>query len=291
MTLIDIAPGRVLDFEVSGPEHGLAFVMHHGTPGSLVRNRAIEAAALRRGLRMVTYSRPGYGDSTRVPGRSVADAAADLVALLDHLGAERCVTLGWSGGGPHALAVAALLPARVAAATSVAGVAPYDATGLDFLAGMGEDNIEEFGAALAGEAKLAPALDTPAEAMRGDVAETIAAMSGLLPPVDRAALEGEGAEDLAAQFAEAVRTGAHGWIDDDLAFVRPWGFDLGAIRVPTFLWQGDQDLMVPFAHGRWLAANVPGTVAHLVPGEGHVSVFTSRIDEVLGELVDAGTNG
>jgi pimeloyl-ACP methyl ester carboxylesterase len=288
MTLIDIAPDRMLDIEVSGPEDGLPFLLQHGTPGSRVRFRAIEAAAHVRGLRLVTYSRPGYGASTRLPGRRVADVAGDLAAVLDHLGAARCVTLGWSGGGPHALAAAALLPGRVAAATAVAGIGPYGADGLDFLAGMGQDNVEEFGAAVAGEQTLAPALTEAAESMRGGgAAEVVEALSGLLPAVDLAALDAEGADDLAASFAEAIRPGADGWIDDDLAFVRPWGFALDAIEVPTFLWQGDEDLMVPFAHGRWLAEHVPGTVAHLLPGDGHVSVFLSRIGEVLDELVAA----
>jgi pimeloyl-ACP methyl ester carboxylesterase len=293
MTLIQIAPGRVLELEVTGPDHGFPFVMQHGTPGSLVRFRPIEAAVHRRGLRMVTYSRPGYGGSTRLEGRRVADVAPDLAAVLDHLGAERCVTLGWSGGGPHALAAAALLPDRVAAATSVAGVAPYDAPGLDFMAGMGEDNVEEFGAAVAGAAQLAPALEAAAVEMLAGAgpAELIEQLSGLLPEVDRAALAGDAGKDLADHFAEAVRNGAHGWIDDDLAFVAPWGFDLDAITVPTFLWQGDADLMVPFAHGGWLAEHVPGTVAHLLPGEGHISVCMTRLDEVLDELVAAASIG
>ena len=292
MTHIGIPGDRVLDVEVTGPEQGFAFVMQHGTPGSRVRFRAIEGAVHRRGLRMITYSRPGYGGSTRVAGRRVADVAEDLADVLDHLGIERCVTLGWSGGGPHALAAAALLPGRVAAATAVASIVPYGADGVDFLAGMGEDNIEEFGAALAGEATLAPALAEAAASMTaGGAADLIEAMSGLLPEVDRAALDGEGGEDFAAQLAEALRSGVDGWVDDDLAFVTPWGFDVEEIKVPTFLWQGEEDLMVPFAHGRWLADRVPGAVAHLLPGEGHLSVFTARIDEVLDELLEAGRAG
>jgi pimeloyl-ACP methyl ester carboxylesterase len=119
----------------------------------------------------------------------------------------------------------------------------------------------------------------------------VEAMSGLLPAVDRAALAGEGGEEFAAQLAEALRPGSDGWLDDDLAFVSPWGFDVGDISVPTFLWQGDEDLMVPYAHGRWLAEHVPGMAAHLLPGEGHISVFLAHLDEVLDELVDAGRKG
>ena len=286
MTFIELPDGRLLDFRVSGPPDGAPFVMHHGTPGSLVAYRPIERAVHRRGLRMVTYSRPGYGGSTRNRGRRVADVVGDLEALLDHLGAERCVTLGWSGGGPHALAAAALLPGRVAGATSVAGVGPYGQDGLDFLAGMGEANIEEFGAALAGEAVLGPALEQGAAELRGaGVAEMLEGLATLLPEVDIAAQQGEFGEDLHASFAEGLRRGATGWIDDDLAFVNPWGFELAEISVPTFLWQGDADLMVPFAHGRWLADRVPGVVGHLLAGDGHASVFANRIDEVLDELV------
>jgi pimeloyl-ACP methyl ester carboxylesterase len=288
MAHLTLADGRLLDVQVSGPEGGVPFVVQHGTPGSVVRFRAVEDAVHRRGLRLVTYSRPGYGASTRQRGRSVADVAADLAAVLDDLGAERCVTLGWSGGGPHALAAAALLPGRVAAATSLAGAGPYGVEGLDFLAGMGEDNVKEFGAAAEGEEVLAPALRGEAEQLGSAApAEVIAAMSSLLPPVDSAALEGVAGEDFAAQLAEALRAGADGWIDDDLAFVRPWGFDLGSIRIPVFLWQGDLDLMVPFAHGRWLAGRIPGVRTHLLPGEGHVSAYLGHVDELGDEQIAA----
>lgn len=288
MAHLTLADGRLLDVEVSGPEDGVPLVMQHGTPGSVVRYRAVEEAVHRRGLRLVTYSRPGYGSSTRQPGRSVADVAADIAAVLDDLGAERCVTLGTSGGGPHALAAAALLPGRVAAATSMAGVGPFGRDDLDFLAGMGEDNVQEFGAAVAGEETLAKALGAEVEQLRSaTAADMIGSLASLLPPVDSAALDGPLGEDFAAQFQEALRTGADGWIDDDLAFVRPWGFDLESISVPVFLWQGDLDLMVPFAHGRWLAERVPGVRAHLLPGEGHLSVFFSHLDEVVDELAAA----
>lgn len=286
VTLIDLADGRELDIQVTGPQDGIPLVMHHGTPGSLTRFRVIEEAVHRRGLRMVTYSRAGYGVSTRKPGRTVADIAADVTAVLDHIGAERCVTLGWSGGGPHALASAALLPARVVAATTISSIAPYGVDDLDFLAGMGQGNIDEFGAALAGEAKLAAALDQAAEELRGaGPQDVLASMSTLLPDEDRAALVGEAGEELAAQIAEGLRLGAGGWIDDDLAFANHWGFSLDDITVPVFVWQGDRDLMVPFAHGRWLADRVPGVVGHLLAGDGHASVFANRIDEVLDELV------
>lgn len=285
MTLVDLPDGRSLDVRVSGPDGGVPLVFHHGTPGAVTPVRAFERATHAHGMRYVSYSRAGYGASSRRAGRSVADVVADVAAVLDHLGAERCVTAGWSGGGPHALATAASLPDRVAGATVIAGVAPYDAAGLDFLAGMGEQNVEEFGRALAGEDDLRPLLATEADHLRGaDVPGIIAAMSTLLPEVDRGALSDEFGEDMQASFTEAVRHGIDGWVDDDLAFTRPWGFDLGALAVPVFLWQGELDLMVPFDHGRWLAAEVPGVVAHLESGQGHLSVGVGRAREIMGEL-------
>ncbi len=285
VTLIELADGRSLDIQVSGPPDGTPLVMHHGTPGSLVRFRVIEEAVHGRGLRLVTYSRAGYGASTRKPGRSVADDAADLEAVLDHIGAQSCLILGWSGGGPHALASAALLPGRVLAATTLASVAPYDADGLDFLAGMGEGNIEEFGAAIVGGKELSAALDEEAAQLRDAATEDVVeSMSTLLPDVDRAVLAGEPGDELTAQIAEGVRLGASGWIDDDLAFVKPWGFAVEEITVPVYLWQGDKDLMVPFEHGRWLADRIPRSVAHLLPGEGHISIVLTRIDAILDEL-------
>jgi pimeloyl-ACP methyl ester carboxylesterase len=205
--------------------------------------------------------------------------------VLDHLGADRCVTAGWSGGGPHALAMAALLPERTAGALLIASVAPYEAEGLDFLAGMGEGNVEEFGAALEGEARLRPILDRELPGMRdADGPSLIDAMSTLLPAVDRALLTEDFGDALAANFYEGLRSGVDGWLDDDLAFTRPWGFDLASISVPTLLWQGAEDLMVPFAHGVWLADHVAGVKAHLLEGEGHLSVGVGAADTMFADL-------
>jgi len=285
VTLLDLPDGRSLDVLVSGPEDAPVLVFHHGTPGAVPPVRAIERAAHAHGLRLASYSRAGYGASSRRPGRSVVDVAADVTALLDHLHADRCVTAGWSGGGPHALATGALLGDRVAGVTSIAGVGPFGVDDLDFMAGMGEQNVVEFGLALEGETALRPHLEEEAPTLaEADVAGIISAMSTLLPDVDRAALTDEFGEDLRAGFVEAVRHGVDGWVDDDLAFAAPWGFDLAAMAVPVFVWQGEHDLMVPFAHGRWLARHVPGAVDHLEPGQGHLSVAVGRIDEIVAEL-------
>ncbi|GGX76388.1 hypothetical protein GCM10010358_33200 [Streptomyces minutiscleroticus] len=286
MAMIPTRDGRRLDLAVTGPEDGIPLVFQHGTPGGVPPFRPIERAAHERGLRFVTFSRAGYGTSTRAPGRAVVDVATDVRDVLDHLGAARCLVGGWSGGGPHALATAARLAGRVAGVLVIAGVAPYGLPDLDFLSGMGEGNVEEFGLAARGEAALRPHLEKEAAGLRDTGAAGLpAGLESLLPPVDRAVLTEELGEDLAANFAEGLRLGVDGWVDDDLAFTRPWGFSPEEVTVSAFVWRGTEDLMVPFAHGRRLAANVPGAVAHLEDGEGHLSLAAGAAGRMLDELV------
>ena len=157
------------------------------------------------------------------------------------------------------MAMAALQPERTAGCLVIAGVAPYGEDGPDFMAGMGEQNVEEFGAAVEGESTLRPYLDGERPGLQhADGPGIVASLASLLPDVDRALLTEGFGDALAANMPEGLRTGVDGWLDDDLAFTRPWGFDLGAITVPTALWQGTEDLMVPFAHGVWLADHVAG---------------------------------
>jgi len=280
--------GRVLDVLVSGPDDGLALVFHTGTPSGLVGLGPAAGDASARGLRTVSYSRPGYGASTPQPGRLVADAAADVEAILGELRVDEFVTAGWSGGGPHALACAALLPVRCLAAATIAGVAPSDSPGLDWLAGMGEENLAEFNAANAGEAELTSFLDEAAEQMR-DVSATAVAdgLGDLASEADKAALTGEFAEYLAAAFRAAVATGIDGWRDDDLAFARDWGISLEALghATPVAIWQGSEDRMVPAAHGEWLAANIPLARARMRPGDGHLTLMTNSFGEILDDLL------
>jgi len=284
---IQLADGRRLDIRVSGPSDGLPLVFHHGTPGAATPIRAVERAAQERGLRLVTASRPGYGASDRQPDRSVAEVVHDTAAILAELGADRCLVAGWSGGGPHALACGARLP-QAAAVLVIAGVAPYGAAGLDFMAGMGEENIAEFSAALGGEGELRPLLAGMGEQLKAITADEVASsMETLLPDVDKAVLTGEFAEDMAANFREALRMGIAGWLDDDLAFTRPWGFGFDEISVPVMIWQGSADLMVPFAHGQWLAGQLPDAAAHLEDGEGHLSIGLGALDRMLDELTSA----
>jgi pimeloyl-ACP methyl ester carboxylesterase len=285
---ITLADGRVLDYRLSGPADGLPLVFHHGTPGSATPFRVLERAAHGHGLRVVQISRAGYGRSTRQRGRSIVDVVPDIASVLDSLGTTECVVAGWSGGGPHSLACAARLTG-VRAALVIAGVAPYDADRLDFMAGMGEENVNEFGAALQGEDALSAYLGAVREELADvSVEGIITSLDSLLPEVDKAVLTDEFGEDMAASFHEAMRFGIEGWLDDDLAFVRPWGFELQEITVPTMLWQGSVDLMVPFAHGQWLATHIQGVTAHLEDGEGHLSVAIGAMEKMLDELVAVG---
>jgi pimeloyl-ACP methyl ester carboxylesterase len=286
---VQLPDGRRLDLRVSGPTDGFPLVFHHGTPGAATPIRALERAAHARGLRLVTTSRPGYGDSSPQPGRSVVDVAPDIAAVLAAIGADRCLVAGWSGGGPHALACGARLGAAVAVLV-IAGVAPYGAEGLDWTAGMGQENVVEFSAALQGEGQLRSYLLHEREQLKDiTAADVVGALETLLPDVDRAVLTGEFGEDIAASFREAVRPGVEGWLEDDMAFTRSWGFKLAEISVPTMIWQGSADLMVPVSHGQWLASQLPDASAHLEEGGGHLSVGLGGLDRMLDELVGAAT--
>lgn len=279
--------GRTLRAVEAGSPDGPLLLSQHGTPGSGRLYRSEVESAVRLGVRVAAYSRPGFDGSTPLPGRSIADAAADVAALLDALGAERFATYGWSGGGPHALACAALLPDRCAAVATIAGAAPSDEPGLDFTAGMGQGNVEEFGAAFAGRETLAPLLEAEAKGLLSVTPEQLAgAMEPHLSAPDARVLTGELAAFLTDEIQAGLREGSEGWIDDDLAFVKPWGFDVRTIRVPVSVWQGDDDLMVPGGHGRWLAETVTGAEAHLLPDEGHLTLFTNRIGDIQGWLAE-----
>jgi pimeloyl-ACP methyl ester carboxylesterase len=285
---VGLEDGRVLEAVSEGDPAGTLVVFHHGSPGAAVPFPPFDRAAAERGIRLVTYSRPGFGGSTRREGRTVGDCAQDVVALADCLEAERLITLGWSGGGPHALACAALLPGRVVAAATIAGVAPYEAEGLDWTAGMGEGNRVEYPLAADDPEAHLEWMKPHAEAMAAITSDQIVAeLRSLISDVDEASLTGEFGEWVASSFRAAFRTGLWGWRDDDLAFVRPWGFDLGAVEVPVSIWQGREDLMVPFTHGEWLAAHVRGAMARLRPEHGHLSLAVGAIGEILDDLLAA----
>lgn len=282
---IALADGRRLEGWASEGAAATAVLLHFGTPCAGLPYEPWVADVARRGVRFVTYSRPGYAGSTRREGRSVADCTDDVTAVARELGLDRLYVLGWSGGGPHALASAALLPGLVASAATLAGVAPWEADGLDWLEGMADENRAEFGAALEGAGPLQTFLEDVAGPMRGMTGDTIAeALGGLVTEVDRRALTGPLAAYLASQTQLALSTGIWGWLDDDLAFAREWGFALDDISVPVTVWQGREDAMVPYAHGVWLVEHVRGARARLFEDEGHVSL-TVRFGEIVDDLL------
>lgn len=277
--------GRRIEIEQSGPDGADSVVFFHtGTPSAGIMFEPMVAAGAARGLRHVAYSRPGYARSDRRPGRTVADCAADVAAIADQLGIGRFYTVGWSGGGPHALACAALLSDRVIAAATLAAIAPRDAEGLDWLAGMGEENVEEFAAADSGQ--LIGFLDRmAAQFAHVSPAQIRQAFGDLVSPVDVASLTGEFAQYLSDAVRLAVSRGIWGWLDDDLAMLHDWGFSLGEIDRPVTIWQGGQDRMVPFDHGGWLADHVAGATAQLLPEEGHLSLTVGSYERVLDDLL------
>jgi len=273
------AGGRPLRVHEDGDPDGAMVLAHHGTPGAARIHPPWAEDAAQRGLRLVTYDRPGYAESARDRGRTVASAAADAAAIADALGAERFATWGMSGGGPHALACAALLGGRVVAAATLASVAPR-VDGVDFLGGMGEDNVREFEAAIAGEAALRAQLD----GLQGG--DQVVELESLFSPVDMAVMEGPVGAFLRAVIEEGTKPGLDGWVDDDLAFVAPWGFDPGEIAVPVQVWQGRQDRMVPYAHGEWLARHLPRADVRLSPDDGHITLLERRVRDVHAFLAE-----
>jgi pimeloyl-ACP methyl ester carboxylesterase len=277
--------GRTIEVLLGGDPNGFPVLFHGGSPSAVAEYAAVDAAFRDARLRHITYSRPGYGASTPRPAAgSYADDVAESRIILDHLGVGDFLTAGWSGGGPRALACAALLPDRCRAAASVAGVAPYHAEGLDWFDGMAEENHEEYHAAEQGREVYERFV---AEHMLGLLAasadEVAEGMGGLVTPVDKAVMTDEFADWLSRMFNHAGAQGVVGVRDDGLAAVTPWGFDLASIRVPVAIWQGREDAMVPFAHGEWLVAHVPGAEAHLADDEGHLTVIT-KIDDILADL-------
>ncbi len=285
---VELPDGRRLEVHVAEASEALPLIFHHGTPGSGLSLPVMDAAARRHGLRWLGITRPGFGGSTRQPGRRVADIGSDVAAVLDHLGIERCVVAGWSGGGPHALACGALLADRVAGVLVIAGCAPYPAEGLDWFAGMSQDEADEAAAAIAGREDLRSMLEPRASWYRTATgADLVARVTGRFSPVDAAALTAN-ADDFLANLREGVRVGIDGWLDDWHAFVHPWGFDVEDVTVPTILEYGNHDSSCPIAHCEWMRTRIPNAVAHIEPDEGHISVGLNVIDRMLEHLAHTG---
>jgi pimeloyl-ACP methyl ester carboxylesterase len=279
--------GRTLAVEDYGDASGRPVLVHMGTPNSrhLYEPNVIDAAA--RGLRLICWDRPGYGGSDPQPGRIVADCAADARAICETLGLRQVAMWGISGGGPHVLACAALLPDLVTAIASLASLAPYPAEGLDWFEGMGEDNVEDFRLTLTDEAAARDRLEKEREEMIATSPDQLAeVLKSVLTPTDAAVLTGDVAEYLAYTNREGLAPGGQGFWDDGRAFSVGWGFDLTDISVPVLLMHGRQDRFVPFGHGAWLAARIPGVEARLLDHDGHLTLLANRAGEVHSWLAE-----
>jgi pimeloyl-ACP methyl ester carboxylesterase len=247
---------RVHDSGADSPE-ALAVVWHHGSPQTGALLEPLLAAAAKRAIRLLSYGRPSYGGSSPRPGRDVASAAADVAQIADALGIATFAVMGASGGGPHALACAALLPTRVTGAACLASVAPLTSD-FDWFGGMASDGAVR--AAIAGrEARARYAASDEFDP------ETFT-------PADWAGLSGAWSS-LGADAERANEAGSDGLIDDDVAFVSPWGYDLTEIASPVLLVQGGQDRVIPLSHAEWLLRNIPRSELWLRPDDGHISIL------------------
>ena len=268
--VLETPDGRRLAVEEWGDPHGHPCFLLHGTPGSRVGPRPRGAVLYQRGIRLLAYDRPGYGGSDRLVGRAVAAAAADVEAIADTLGLERFAVVGRSGGGPHALACAALLKHRVTRVAVLVGIAPRDASGLEWQAGMTPANQHAYAMADAGEHHLTAWYEARAAEARVDPASMMAFLDAQLPEADRRVVSDFGIKAmLEANFVEAFRKSAAGWVDDTLAFIAPWGFDLDRIEVPVLLWHGSEDVFAPIAHSRWLAEQIRHAALVVSRGAAH----------------------
>lgn len=264
LTLSDGRTLHVYDAAAHDTCGRLVVFWHHGTPNTGAPPEPLLPAADQRGIRWVSYDRPGYGGSSPHDGRDVASAAADVAAIADALGIGSFAVMGHSGGGPHALACSALLPDRVVATVSIAGLAPLTARGIDWFGGMAGAGVAELRAAIEGR----EALDRCLAVSEYDPA--------MFTSADHAALSGEWSW-LLRVVAAARAGGPDGMIADDLAYVRPWGFDPASTAAPVLIVQGGQDRVVPRAHGAWFARHLRSSAFWLRPLDGHISVLREAV--------------
>ncbi|MPY56894.1 alpha/beta fold hydrolase [Streptomyces spongiae] len=275
---------RELVFNSWGDPQGHPVFLLHGTPGSHQGPRPRSMVLYQLGIHLIAYDRPGYGGSTRSPGRQVVDAAADVEDIADHLRIDEFSVVGRSGGGPHALACATKLSHRVRSAAVLVSLAPPDAPGLDWFEGMTESNVREYRNARENLTLLKSTLVQNADAMRADPMALLKNLDGEMPDVDRQVVADAGIRRmLHKNFMAGIKEGADGWIDDAVAFSIPWGFDPTEITVPTLLWHGEDDVFSPVEHFRWLARRIPRATVVLEPSAAHFAAVPV-LPKVLGWL-------
>jgi pimeloyl-ACP methyl ester carboxylesterase len=251
----------------------------HGTPGSKrgPLPRGLRLGAL--GVRLISFDRPGYGQSGRLIGRAVADVAPDVAAIADQLGIDQFGVIGRSGGGPHALACAALLPGRVTRAAALVSLAPLDAEGLDWFEGMADSNVDAYSSARSDPEEYIARLVQRAAKIKADPRSHVTELGPEMSEWDRRVVADAGIRALlAATFADALSDSADGWCDDVLAFCSPWGFDVADIRVPVLLWGGMNDVFSPVGHTHWLADRIADAQVSTPPSRGHFDAYNVQSD-------------
>ena len=278
---VELESGRIIEVSEGGDPDGVPVFSLHGSPGSRILYGPHVQDAGERGIRLIGYSRPGYGGSTRRRGRSIGDGASDVAGIADRLGIEKFAVWGHSGGGDYALACAAMLPDRVVAASSLSTLGPYGVEGFDFFSGMGEYNVEDYKLMLRNQSEWEAKSKQDAEVMAKQTkADRVKLIGSLLSEVDRAVNTDQLDDFFHSQFQDGLKNGIDGNVDDQLATVMPWGFDPSSITVPVQIWHGKEDRFVPFSHGQWLASKIPQADAHLEENDGHLTMFVNRIPEV-----------
>jgi pimeloyl-ACP methyl ester carboxylesterase len=283
--VVQTGDGRRLRVEVTGDLDGSPVFLLHGTPGSRVGPRPRSLLLHRLGIRLISFDRPGYGGSDRLPGRRVADAAADVAAIADALGLDRFAVVGRSGGGPHALACAALLPERVSRVAALVSLAPREADGLDWFGGMADSNVDAYAGPNGRLDRVIARLTETAGNVRDDPASLIAALMGEMTDGDRRVVADAGIRrELLRAYAEALRESPYGWIDDVSAFRAEWGFDPAMVSVPVLLWHGERDIFTPASHSRWLGSRIPDAMVVVKSDAAHFDAL-SVLPDVLQWLV------
>ncbi|MEV5472138.1 alpha/beta hydrolase [Streptomyces sp. NPDC052207] len=291
------ADGRRLRVDITGDPRGRPVFLLHGMPGSRVGPRPRSMFLYQRGAQLISYDRPGYGGSDRKPGRRVVDVVQDVAVVADALELDRFAVVGRSGGAPHALACAALLPHRVTRAAALVGLAPRDAEGLDWFAGMAPHNVDEFHTAFTDPERFAARLIPRSAAIRRDPARLLEELRRDLTDLDRLIVSDTAMRSMMLRnFREAVRNSPYGWIDDVLALTGPWGFDPADIRVPVLLWHAAKDVFSPASHASWLAARIPRARTVVDPTAAHFTALRALpkvIDWLIEDVVvrPSGTTG
>jgi pimeloyl-ACP methyl ester carboxylesterase len=283
--IVKTADGRKLRVDVAGDPDGLPVLLLHGTPGSRNGPRPRGIVLHRMGIWLISYDRPGYGESSRHAGRMVADVARDVAAIADEYGLGTFAVAGRSGGGPHALACAALLPGRVTRVAVLVSTAPADAPDLDWLAGMHEANRDARRRARECDGLFDDELRKWVSRLQDDPEALVRHLERGLPSPDHRVLGDRAVRNLIVRsYAEAFKSGSYGWLDDTRALWQDWGFSLSTIAAPVRLWHGAIDAFSPAGHTQWLAAQIPRATYEIQPKAGHFAAM-EMLPQMLSWLV------